>query len=199
MNGARHDAPLFPLFLLFCLTFSGCLQEAPWPSPDQSKALLTVLLKDHNPEVRRTAVESLGKIGDPTAVPSVVPLLTDPVPLVRGAAAQALGRLATPADEAAVAGLTEALGDPADNVRQAAAMAIGDIEPSPPQLAVITTLAQAADVTGEAHRRARLAVPGYEFHVASALLPLVDDSDAEVRQGAVACFGQMTTFGPAES
>ena len=26
-------------------------------------------------------------------------------------------------------------------------------------------------------------------HVASALLPLVDDSDAEVRQGAVACFG----------
>lgn len=176
------------LFLLFCLTLAGCLQEAPGPLPDQSKALLTALLKDHNPEVRRTAVESLGKIGDRTAVPSVLPLLTDPIPLVRGAAAQALGRMATPVDEVAVAGLTEALRDPADNVRQAAAMAIGDIEPSPRQLAVITTLAQAADV--RVRRTVVHALQSLDTSpVASALLPLADDSDAEVRQGTVACFG----------
>ena len=176
------------LFVLFCLTLVGCLQEAPGPFPGQSKALLTALLKDINPEMRRTAVESLGKIGDRTAVPSVLPLLTDPIPLVRAAAAQALGRMATPADEAAVAGLTEALRDPADNVRQAAAMAIGDIEPSPRQLAVITTLAQGTDV-----RVRRIAVQALQSldtsPVASALLPLADDPDAEVRQGTVACLG----------
>jgi HEAT repeat protein len=185
--GAPLRSPL-SLFLLFCITLVGCLQEAPGPSPEQSKALLSALLKDNSPEVRRTAAESLGKIGDRTAVPAVLPLLTDPVPPVRAASAQALGRMATTADEAAVAGLTGALQDPADSVRQAAAMAIGDIEPSPRQLAAIATLAHVSDV--RVRRAAVRALQSLDTSpVASVLLPLVEDPDAEVRQGAVACLG----------
>ena len=178
----------YSLCALVCVTLVGCLQEAPGPSPDHSKALLTALLKDNSPEVRQTAVESLGKIGDRTAVPAVLPLLTDAIPPVRAAAAQALGRMATAADEAAVTGLTGALRDPADNVRQAAAMAISDIEPSPRQLAVIVMLARSADL--QVRRTAVQALQSLDTSpVVSALLPLVDDTDAAVRQGVVACLG----------
>ncbi len=181
----RSPPSLFPLF---CMTLAGCLQVAPGPSPEQSKALLTALLKDNSPEVRWTAAESLGKIGDRTAVPAVLALLTDPVPPIRAAAAQALGRMATAVDEAAVAGLTGALQDPADNVRQAAAIAIGDIEPSPRQLATIATLANVSDV--RVRRAAVRALQSLDTSpVVSVLLPLVNDLDAEVRQGAVACLG----------
>ena len=187
----RWGSPLrsaLSLFALLSLTLIGCFQEAPRPSADRSKALLTALLKDNSADMRRTAVESLGKIGDRTAVPSVLPLASDPISPVRAAVAQALGRMATAADEAAVAALIHALQDPVGNVRQAAALAINDIEPSHRQLADIIMLTHSTDV--QVRRSALRSLQSLDTSpVASALLPLAEDPDAEVRQGAVACLG----------
>jgi HEAT repeat protein len=48
---------------------------------------------DHDPEVRKAAVQSLGQIGDELAAATALRLLNDPVPFVRAAAVRAIGRL----------------------------------------------------------------------------------------------------------
>jgi len=173
-------AILFSFFLLF-----GCLQEAPTPSVERTTALLASLLKDENPEVRRTAVESLGKIGDSSAVHSVLPLLTDPVPLVRVAAARALGQSAAISNEAVLAALTRALEDPDERVKQTAAMAIGELEPSSVQLKPVVSLLQSSNVhVKRAAVRALLDLEARQW--VPLILPALQDPDVEVRQGAVA-------------
>jgi HEAT repeat protein len=180
---------VFSLFILIsCAVQLGCLQEAKAPSPERSVSLLVALLQDPHPDVRRTAAESLGKIGDRSALSAVLPLLTDPMPAPRAAAAQALGRMATPNDEAVILALARSVGDPDDTVRQLAAIAIGDIEPSPRQLAPIAELLRASDVRlRRAAVRTLLSLDSGQ--VVEWLLPLLDDPDADVRQGAVAALG----------
>ena len=171
-----------------CAVQLGCLQDAKAPSPEHSVSLLVALLQDTDPDIRRTAAESLGKIGDRSSMSAVLPLLTDPMPAARAAAAQALGRMATPNDEAVIVGLARSLGDPDDRVRQAAAVAIGDIEPPPRQLASIADLLRASDVQlRRAAVRTLLLLDSAQ--VVEWLLPLLDDPDADVRQGAVAALG----------
>jgi len=176
------------LVFIFCAVQPGCVQDAKAPSPEQSLSLLTALLHDTHPDVRRTAAESLGKIADRSALSAVLPLLADPMPAVRAAAAQALGRMATPSDEAVIVRLADSLGDPDDNVRQLAAIAIGDIEPSARQLAPVADFLRSSDV-----RLRRTAVRTLlsldSAQVVEWLLPLLDDPDADVRQGAVAALG----------
>ena len=166
----------------------GCVQDAKAPSVERGVALLIGLLHDTHPDIRRTSVESLGKIGDRSAAPAVLALLTDPVSAVRAAAAQALGRLASKEDKAVIDGLARALRDPEDSVRQAAALAIGDIDPSPRQLSTVAELLRASDVTlRRAAVRALLSLDTGQ--VVDWFLPLLDDPDPEVRQGAVAAIG----------
>jgi HEAT repeat protein len=166
----------------------GCLQNTETPSVQRSVTVLVALLEDKNPEVRRTSAESLGKIGDRSAAAAVLPLLSDPVSAVRAAAAQALGRMAVLDDEAVISGLARSLEDPDDQVRDEAALAIGELEPSPRQLQRVVDLLQAADVK---HRRAavRAFLSLDTGQVVDWLLPLLNDPDAEVRQGSVAAIG----------
>jgi HEAT repeat protein len=156
--------------------------------------LLTGLLHDESPGIRRTAAESLGKIGIQASAVSVLPLLTDPEPAVRAAAAQALGRLDSPSAEAVIVGLTRALEDPDDAVKEAAAIAIGEVEPVSKELAFAVSLVHAPDV-----RVRRAAVRAFLQVDASlwgpALVSALSDADAEVRQTAVAAIG--TSGGPA--
>ncbi len=189
MLGQRVGSSILSLCILFSSSvYLGCLQDAKAPSVERGVALLVALLRDEHPDIRRTAVESLGKIGDRSALPAVLPLLTDAVPAVRAAAAQALGRMATPNDEAVIVGLAGSLGDPDDKVRQATAVAIGDIEPSPRQLATAAALLKASEV--QLRRAAVHALLTLETgQVVEWLLPLLEDRDAEVRQGAVAALG----------
>ena len=187
--GAHLSSLALLVFLLIgSVVPFGCLQEAPTPSVEGGVAVLLALLQDKNPEIRRTAVESLGKIGDPSALPAVLPLLSDPVASVRAASAQALGRMATPAHDSVIAGLAHALRDTDDRVREAAALAIADIEPSSRQLAPVRDLLRASDV--EVRRSAVRGLVSLDMGKGiDWLLPLVDDPDAEVRQGAVAALG----------
>jgi HEAT repeat protein len=179
----RWGAPSLSLFILSIQL--GCLQEVQAPSVERGVAVLVALLQDDSPDIRRTAAESLGKIGDQSALPAVLPLLNDSMPAVRAAAAQALGRTASPTDEPAIAGLSRLLADPDEKVRRAAAIAIGDIEPSPRLMVPVADLIRSSDVgVRRAAVRALLLVDTGQM--AGWLLPLLDDPDAEVRQGAVA-------------
>src|SRR5690242_17213571 len=144
-RGDVRSVLLFCSFLAYSLQ-AGCVQEAPAPSIERGVAVLIALLQDDNAEIRRTAAESLGKIGDRSAMPMVLPLLTDPLPAVRAAAAKALGRIAAAADDDVIAGLIRALQDPSETVKQAAALAMCDIEPPPNRLAPVADLVRSSDV-----------------------------------------------------
>ena len=171
--------------VISCLSQLGCLQEAPAPSVQRGIAVLIPLLHDQSPELRRTAAESLGKIGDRSTATALLPLLTDPAPPVRTAAAQALGRIADPTDEAVIMALTRALQDSSHRVKQVAALAIAEIEPSARQLRAVADLLRSPHVeVRRAAVRALLVAETGPFM--EALLPLLDDPDADVRQGAVA-------------
>ena len=75
-----------------------------------------------------TVERALGRIG-PRAVPAILPLLNDPNPQTRIAAAKVIGRIGPPAAEA-VPALTQMLDDEDEDVRRAAAFALGEIGPA---------------------------------------------------------------------
>jgi HEAT repeat protein len=147
------------------------------------------LLRDEAPEVRRVAVESLGKIGDPRAVDSILSLKHDSAAIVREASVLAMGRLKSTATEEVVALLTQALEDPVESVRQAAVVAIGEIEPGTRLLQPVVGLLRSSDA--EVRRTAVQALlqvdASQSIHV---LVAAGRDPDAEVRQGIVAAVGE---------
>ena len=184
--GAQASSCLVSVALLIGSAVQwGCLQEALAPSVERGIAALIPLLGDESAELRRTAAESLGKIGDRSAVTALLPLLTDPTPSVRAAAAQALGRMANPDDEAVISALARALEDSSDRVKQVAALAIGEIDPTAAELRPVVVLLRRPDVRVK-RAAVRALLVGETAPFVEALLPLLDDPDADVRQGAVA-------------
>jgi HEAT repeat protein len=175
--------------VLSFLCLAGCGHDSPPPSRERTVSLLLELLRDEAPEMRRTAVESLGKIGDPRTVDSILPLSHDPAALVRGASVLAMGRLKPTATREVAILLTQALEDPVESVRQAAVVAIGEIEPGSGLLQPVVGLLRSSDAT------IRRAAVGALLQVDSsqwlpALLSAGRDFDAEVRQGIVAAIGE---------
>jgi len=81
-------------------------------------------LKDANPDVRRSAANALGKIGDASAVPGLVEALEDRDNYVRNSATFALGCVG---DASAVLALVKALQDEDGGVRIEATYALGKI------------------------------------------------------------------------
>jgi HEAT repeat protein len=183
-------SPRVSFLIILITSLAGCLQEAPAPSAERTSALLISLLRDDNPETRRTAAESLGKIGGSAAASAILPLVTDPAPAVRAAAVQALGRLSSGGSTRGVLdALTRALEDPDQSVKQAASLAIGELEPASDQLEPVVDLVKVRDT---AVRRAavRVLLQVDAGRWLSALVPAVHDSDPEVRQGLVAVLGE---------
>ena len=175
------------LLSIFCL--AGCVQDSPPSSRERTVSLLLELLRDEVPEMRRTAAESLGKIGDPRAVDSILPLRHDPAAIVREASVLAMGHLKPTATDEVVALLTQALEDPVESVRQAAVVAIGEIEPGARLLQPVVGLLQSPDaMIRRAAVRALLQVDS--SRLVPALVAAGRDSDAEVRQGIVAAVGE---------
>ena len=174
---------------LLVLCLAGCVQDSPLSSRERTVSLLLELLRDESPEVRRTAAESLGKIGDPRAVDSVLPLMDDPAAIVREASALAMGRLKPTATDGVVVLLAQALEDPVESVRQAAVVAIGEIEPGSRLLQPVVGLLRSSDAAiRRAAVRALLQVDSSKS--VPALVAAGRDSDAEVRQGIVAAVGE---------
>jgi HEAT repeat protein len=150
---------------------------------------LLELLRDESPEVRRTAAESLGKIGDAGTTDSILPLIHDPAAIVRESSVLAIGRLKPAATDGVVVLLTQALEDPVESVRQAAVVAIGEIEPGSRLLQPVVGLLRSSDVAiRRAAVQALLQVDSSES--VPSLVAAGRDSDAEVRQGIVAAVGE---------
>ena len=172
---------------LLCL--AGCIQDSPPPSKERAVSLLLELLHDERPEMRRTAAESLGKIGGRGSIDSIFPLVQDPDEAVRQASVTAMGRLRPSATDAIVALLAQALGDPVESVRQAAVVAIGEIEPAPRVLDPIVGLLRSSNAaTRKAAVRALLQIDSSQS--VSSLIAAGQDSDPDVRQGIVAAVGE---------
>lgn len=175
--------------ILNLLCLSGCIQDSPPPSKERAISLLRELLHDERPEMRRTAAESLGKIGDRGSIDSILPLVQDPEEAVRQAAVTAMGRVRPAATDMIVALLAQALGDPVESVRQAAVVAIGEIEPGPRLLEPIVGLLRSADAAiRKAAARALLQIDSSQS--ISSLIAAGQDSDPDVRQGIVAAVGE---------
>ena len=175
--------------VLSVLCLAGCVQDSPPSSRERTVSLMLELLRDEVPEMRRTAAESLGKIGDPRAADSILPLKHDPAAIVREASVLAMGRLKPTATDGVVALLTQALEDPVESVRQAAVVAIGEIEPGSRLLQPVVGLLRSSDATiRRAAIRALLQVDSSQS--VPALVAAGRDSDAEVRQGIVAAVGE---------
>ena len=174
---------------LAILCFAGCAQDSPPSSRERTVSLLLDLLRDESPEMRRMAVESLGKIGDQRAVDSILPLNHDPAAIVREASVLAMGRLKPTITDGVIVLLTQALEDPVESVRQAAVVAIGEIEPGSRLLQPVMGLLRSSDaMIRRAAVRALLQVDSSQS--VPALIAAGGDSDAEVRQGIVAVVGE---------
>ncbi|MEQ1790832.1 MAG: HEAT repeat domain-containing protein [Nitrospiraceae bacterium] len=175
------------VLILLCL--AGCIQDSPPPSKERAVSLLLELLQDERPEMRRTAAESLGKIGDRESIDSILPLIQDPEDAVRQAAVTAMGRLKPTATDTIVALLEKTLGDPVESVRQAAVVATGEIEPGPRLLEPIVGLLRSSNAaTRKAAARALLQIDSSQ--TVSSLIATGQDSDPDVRQGIVAIVGE---------
>jgi HEAT repeat protein len=175
--------------VLSVLCLAGCVQDSPTSSRERTVSLLLELLHDERPETRRTAAESLGKIGDPRAADSILPLIHDPIAIVREASVLAMGRVKPTATDGVVALLMQALEDPVESVRQAAVVAIGEIEPGSRLLEPVVGLLRSSDVTvRRAAVRALLQVDASQW--VPALVAAGRDPDAEVRQGIVSVVGE---------
>lgn len=172
---------------ILCLT--GCVQDSPPSSKEHTVSVLLELLHDEAPELRRTAAESLGKIGDTQVSDAILPLKNDPATIVREASVLAMGHLKPTVTDGVGALLTRALEDPVESIRQSAVVAIGEVEPSPRLLPPIVELLRSSDPTvRRAAARALLQVDASRS--IAALLAAGHDADTEVRQGIVAALGE---------
>lgn len=171
---------------------AGCEQKSTMPSEERTVEILLALLGDGAEDVRGSAVESLGKIGNPSAVRRVADLLEDRSAIVRSAAARAVGRLGASAAGEVMPRILRALNDPSEDVRRSAAEALDELEPSSQLLNGLPNLLCSSNV--EVRRTAVLAL----FQVdpspwLDSIRQAAQDPDSRVRQGAVAVLGEIGT------
>lgn len=185
---AIHSRPWALVFLLAVL--GGCTDSPAAPGLQDTLPRLAALLKDPNPEVRRTAALSLGKIAAPDSVTVLRDGLFDPDALVRQYSAWGLGNLGERAIDPAGLVLVQKLNDPSPEVKVAVAQAIGKIGATQ---GMMELLGEALDEPDPATRRAVVQALGW-LESPSAYPMLHDaltDEDAAVRQGAVAALGEL--------
>jgi HEAT repeat protein len=178
----------------FCVA-AGCYGADQAANPQERIPQLTALLQDRDIELRRTAAQSLGKIGDPSPAPALVSALHDPDPLVRQYSAWALGHIGEAALPIAGMALVEALAaDPAEEVKRSAAEALGQMAASegaaPKLVGRLTALLENADSATK--RAAVMALASIEAGSSyTALTKVVHDENPRNRQAAVAALGEL--------
>ncbi len=148
------------------------------------------MLNHSEPEDRRTAALSLGKIGDGRAAGALVERLHDSDPLVRRFSAWALGQL--PPDDAApaVPHLTMLLSDRDPAVGEAASQALGQVASAgTAAAAVVKILEEGPPQSRLAAVKALVWLETPEAY--GALVRALEDEAAPVRQTAVAALGEL--------
>ncbi|NOT09335.1 MAG: hypothetical protein HOP28_14155 [Gemmatimonadales bacterium] len=156
---------------------------------DSNRAIVQALigaLKDSNVEVRRAAVNSLGRFEDRTAAAALRETLRDADAEVRKSAAEALGDMQDNASADAIAAL---LKDPNVEVRAQAIESLTDLDLVTPPAGLIDAL---RDVNAEVRHQAAHAVGHFEdARAVPALKLLLDDPVADVREAAVEALAEI--------
>ena len=149
------------------------------------------LLEDPNPDVRRTAALSLGKIAESNSITALVRSLNnDTDAKVREYSAWAIGQSGTRLSDKAALALVMALGDEIPTVKQAAA---ASLEQAEPQKNVLRLLREALTIS-EVETRVAVVHALSEFDTPSAyplFIQALKDSDSQVRQASVAGLGEL--------
>ncbi len=172
-------------FVLY-LIMPGCYVDVPPRAPEVVSIQLSELLADSDPEVRRTAAEALGKVGQSAAHSGLIAALKDEDHRVRAAAALSLGSVGDGVNGMA---LVEHLADSAEPVRAASALALGETEVSAAsEEQILKALQHPQSSTRVAASRALLSLDTVSF--SADIVSGLRDSNANVRQGVAAVLGE---------
>ncbi len=182
--------PCLLILVVSLLVQAGCVREAPPGEPQEVRDTLVALLEDPEPDVRRTAALSLGKLGLTGAAGPLIGALDDPDARVRTLSADALGTLGEGVMDQAALPLAGRLRDPSDEVKHAAARALAAIGGTQVVLEIVAE--SLSDPDSETRLAAALALGGLEASSAySALVETLRDHDGRVRQAAVSALGEL--------
>ena len=162
------------------------------PTPEQVIPRLVAVLKDSNPELRRTAAQALGKIARKEAVPALREALRDPDAGVRRHAAWALGMIGEDAVGPDRSPLTPLLFDVDPDVRETAATALGLTGDTQVGIELLLEQLEEPGTPADSKRLAAASLGGMEARSAvTGLTRLLADQDARVRRWAVAALGEI--------
>ncbi|TAL12770.1 MAG: HEAT repeat domain-containing protein [Nitrospirae bacterium] len=191
----------FPCFrsMPWALLFSSLILTACFVSTDQREATpeqvlprLLAVLKDPNPELRRTAAQSLGKIARKEAVPALLEALRDPDAGVRRQAAWAMGMIGEDAVGPDRSPLAPLLFDADPDVREAAATALGLTGDTQAGIELLLERLREPGTSSDSRRLAAASLGGMEARSAvTALIGLLADPDLRVRRWAAAALGEI--------
>lgn len=172
------------------LTSVSCINDTPPQPATVVVAQLVELLKDPNPDIRRTAALSLGKIANSNSIPALITALRDPDAQVRAYSAWALGQIGSDLTHEGIVALVGALGDDDPAVKESAALALWFVDADH---SIIELLKQAFAVSQPSTRMTILkALMGISHPSAyEVFVKALDDPDARVRQAAVAGLGEL--------
>jgi vesicle coat complex subunit len=141
--------------------------------------------------VQIAAVNALGDIGDPVAVPDLIGVgLRSPEPEIRAACAIALGRIPDPAR--CIPALVDASGDENAATRREAMDAISRHHGSNPELVFGTLVTGLSDFDAQVRESAALSLSRLrDVRAIEPLLQATGDRTAVVRQAAVTSLGEL--------
>jgi HEAT repeat protein len=182
--------PLTIICVCCLFTGIGCVIETTPESPGRITEQLIHLLQDPQPDTRRTAALSLGKISDPQSIPALVSALSDPDEEVRQWSALALGNLADSLSNEALVGLVQHVADPSDAVREAVVLALSQTQISEE---VLQVLGEAYTISTHATRLTIIqTLAQFEFPFAYSLfIQALKSQDPLIRQTAIAGLGEL--------
>lgn len=180
------------LLVLITLTLTACLVATDHedPTPETVLPRLLAVLKDPNPELRRTAAQALGKIASAKAVPSLVAALRDPDAGVRRNAAWALGMIGP--EEFDWSPVILLLFDADPTVREAAGLALGRTGGNPNGAELLREKLLDPNVSRDTKRLGALALGNMvRQSEAGLLMTMLRDRDPLVRRWVVAALGEI--------
>jgi len=176
------------MLLLAALSLAACIISTNYtePIPEKVIPLLLKVLEDPQPEQRRTAAQSLGKIGRKAAVPALIKAVNDSDYRVRREAAWSLGMIGDDS-EATRLSLISLLFDPTQDVLEAAAFALAQTGNANTGLSALQQRLFASGTDNDTKRLAAAALGGMGVHAGKAIVSrLLQDPDPIVRRWAVA-------------
>jgi len=176
--------------MLFLFALTSCTVETPPEPPAQITERLIALLKDPQPDTRRTAALSLGKISHSQSISALVASLSDTDDEVRQWSAWGLGNLSDSLTQDAFVTLVQHVADPSDSVRQAVVLALSHTTISEE---VIQVLAEAYTISTHSTQLTIIqTLAQFEFPFAYALfLEALKSPDPLIRQTAIAGLGEL--------